>query len=114
MEIPVACEAVGIPAGGVAWVLVGMVPMDLPGWLVEISVACEGATVPAGGAAGVSVAGGVLAAVPVGCEGATVPAGGATGVSVACEESASSVSGWLISIGSPLPSVNTSKNASKP
>ena len=87
MEIPVACEAVGIPAGGVTWVLVGVVPMDLPGWLVEISVACEGAT---------------------------VPAGGATGVSVACEESASSVSGWLISIGSPLPSVKTSKNASKP
>ena len=105
MEIPVACEAVGIPAGGVAGVLVGMVPMDLPGWLVEISVACEGATVPAGGATGVSVDGGVLAA---------VPAGGAAGVPVACEESASSVSGWLISIGSPLPSVKTSKNASKP
>ena len=87
MEIPVACEAVGIPAGGIAGVLVGMVPMDLPGRLVEIPVACEGATVPTGGAAGVPVA---------------------------CEESASSVGGWLISIGSPLPSVNTSKNASKP
>ena len=91
---------------------------------MEIPVACEGATVPAGGAAGVSVDGGVLAAVPVGwvpmevpVDGgvlAAVPAGGAAGVPVACEESASSVSGWLISIGSPLPSVNTSKNASKP
>ena len=56
MEIPVACEAVGIPAGGVAWVLVGMVPMDLPRWVGGIPGACEGTAVPAGGAAGVPVA----------------------------------------------------------
>ena len=85
MEIPVACEAVGIPAGGVAGVLVGVVPMDLPGWLVEIPVACEGATVPAGGATGVSVDGVPMSGAAVSA-GGIIPAGGVAGVVVGSGE----------------------------
>ena len=125
MGSAVTCEGMKVSMGDDGMeVPVAEISMD---GTVSVGV-LDGGVFPVGRVAGVAVDGTVLAGMPVGdgemLVAGVAPVGGdaLVGVPIACEESATPVGrvagmlvgSWLVDMGSLPPSVNTSKNASKP